>query len=245
MVWSVIKNVEKGLKYRGGWWNLLEHMYTNGDYPFKFGTYMGCDAAGNRYYENRVDYPFGQHRWVEPGDINNFDSASIPPEWQGWMTSMNDTTPTTEDSYLEEKKAHFKKLEDSDAPDANIVGLQQPFFNFHHLHNQSQVRSRGYNIGNPITGLPPGAPDAYYTQPGSPYNPASIRKLEFIGDLDAGKGGGRPFKSDKWAARLRTAEEKAAIEAEKEKEDEQMLKRLQQRAITRKAAARGGTIVGK
>jgi hypothetical protein len=28
---------------------------------------MGCDAAGNRYYENRVDYPFGQHRWVEPG----------------------------------------------------------------------------------------------------------------------------------------------------------------------------------
>lgn len=28
---------------------------------------MGADAAGNRYYENRVDYPFGQHRWVEPG----------------------------------------------------------------------------------------------------------------------------------------------------------------------------------
>ena len=25
---------------------------------------MGHDAAGNRYYENRVDYPFGQHRWV-------------------------------------------------------------------------------------------------------------------------------------------------------------------------------------
>lgn len=50
----------------------------NGDYPFKFGTYMGHDAAGNRYYENRVDYPFGQHRWVEPGDIHNFDSASIP-----------------------------------------------------------------------------------------------------------------------------------------------------------------------
>ena len=217
----------------------------NGDYPFKFGTYMGCDGAGNRYYENRVDYPFGQHRWVEPGDINNFDSASIPPEWQGWMTSMNDATPTTEDSYLEEKKDHFKKLEDSDAPDTNIVGLQQPFFNFHHLHNQSQVRSRGYNIGNPITGLPPGAPDAYYTQPGSPYNPASIRPLVFIGDLDAAKGGGRPYKSDKWAARLRTAGENATIKAEKEKEDEQMLKRLQQRAITRKAAARGGTIVGK
>ena len=54
---------------------------------------MGCDGAGNRYYENRVDYPFGQHRWVEPGDIHNFDSASIPPEWHGWMTSMNDAPP--------------------------------------------------------------------------------------------------------------------------------------------------------
>ena len=38
----------------------------NGDYPFKMGTYMGCDAMGNRYYENNVDYPIGQHRWVEP-----------------------------------------------------------------------------------------------------------------------------------------------------------------------------------
>ena len=31
---------------------------------------MGGDAAGNRYYENRVDYPFGQHRWVEPGKFH-------------------------------------------------------------------------------------------------------------------------------------------------------------------------------
>ena len=38
--------------------------WQNRDYPFKFGSYMGHDAAGNRYYENRVDYPFGQHRWV-------------------------------------------------------------------------------------------------------------------------------------------------------------------------------------
>jgi NADH:ubiquinone oxidoreductase subunit len=51
----------------------------NGDFPFKFGTYMGGDAAGNRYYENRVDYPYGQHRWVEPGDIHNFDSTQVPP----------------------------------------------------------------------------------------------------------------------------------------------------------------------
>lgn len=40
---------------------------------------MGCDMAGNRYYENRVDYPFGQHRWVEPGDVHNFDATQIAP----------------------------------------------------------------------------------------------------------------------------------------------------------------------
>ena len=28
MVLSVIKNFQLGLKYRGGWWNLIEHMYT-------------------------------------------------------------------------------------------------------------------------------------------------------------------------------------------------------------------------
>ena len=70
-------------------------------------------------------------------------------------------------------------------------------FIFNNQHNQSQIRSRGYGIGNHVVGLPPGAPDAFYTQPGSPYNPYSIRKLEYIGDLDEGKGGGRPYKSDK------------------------------------------------
>jgi len=28
MVWSVIQNFKQSLKYRGGWRNLLEHMYT-------------------------------------------------------------------------------------------------------------------------------------------------------------------------------------------------------------------------
>jgi NADH:ubiquinone oxidoreductase subunit len=176
---------------------------------------MGCDAAGNRYYENKVDYPYGQHRWVEPGDIHNFDSSSISPEWHGWMTSMNDVPPAAEGDYIEERKTHIKPLCRSDANIDHNVGHQEKIFNFHHLHNQSAVRSRGFGIGNPIVGLPPGVKDAYYTQPGSPYNDASIRPRVNIGDLDAGKGGGRPYKSQKWADRLRTPEEKAAIEKEK------------------------------
>jgi hypothetical protein len=174
---------------------------------------MGADAAGNRYYENRVDYTYGQHRWVEPADIHNFDSAQVPPEWHGWLTCMNDATPSMENEYIEEKMSHLKSSEISHAPFKSNVGHQEPYFNFHHMHNQSLIRSRGYGIGNHVVGLPPGAPDAYYTQPGSPYNDASIRKFEMIGDLDEAKGGGRPYKSEMWKERLKTAAEK---EAEKE-----------------------------
>ena len=158
---------------------------------------MGCDAAGNRYYENRVDYPFGQHRWVEPGDIHNFDSASIPPEWHGWMVSMNDAPPSGEEDYINFRKESLIPLDSrSDAKFEDNVGHQEELYNFHNLHNQSTVRSRGYGIGNPIVGLPPGAKSSFYTQPGSPYNDASIRPRVNIGDLDAGKGGGRPYKSE-------------------------------------------------
>ena len=170
---------------------------------------MGCDKFGNRYYENRVDYAYGQHRWVEPRDINNYDASQIPPEWHGWMTHQNDATPTTEDEYIASKS--IKKGEISHAPFENNLGHQEPIFNFHGMHNQSQIRSRGYGIGNPIVGLPPGAPDAYYTQPGSPYNPASIRKFPMEGSLDA--DGGRAYKSEMWKKRLMTAAEKEVEES--------------------------------
>merc|ERR1712038_1801570 len=104
----------------------------------------------------------------------------------------------------------------SNAPAKSNVGHQEEIWNFHEIHNQSQVRSRGYGIGNPIVGLPPNVKDAYYTQPGSPYNDASIRPLEFIGSLD--KDGGRKYKSDKRADRLRTEEEKLAMESEAKKD---------------------------
>jgi NADH:ubiquinone oxidoreductase subunit len=239
MVWGLVRNFQKSVKYRGGWKGFLEHMYTNGDYPFKFGTFMGSDLAGNRYYENRVDYPFGQHRWVEPGDIHNFDSSSIGPEWHGWMTSMNDAPPCAEDDLIADKMSKVSQMCESNAPDNHNVGHQEKTWNFHNLHNQSQVRSRGYNIGNPIVGLPPNVKDSYYTQPGSPYNDASIRPLNFIGALD--KDGGRKYKNQKWAERLKTEEEKQAIEAVKEDEVQSLFGGLKGLSAAR---GRGGTIVG-
>lgn len=167
---------------------------------------MGSDAYGNRYYENRVDYPFGQHRWVEPSDIHNFDSTQIPPEWHGWMCSINDATPSLEEEYIQEKMKHVRRGEVSHAPYFSNLGHQEPYFNFHGMHNQSQIRSRGYNIGNHVVGLPPGAPDGFYTQPGSPYNEASIRKFGIEGELS----GGRAYKNELWRQRLMTDAEKAA-----------------------------------
>lgn len=207
------------------------------------GTYMGCDAHGNRYYENRTDYPFGQHRWVEPADMHNFDSSHVPPEWQGWMSSMNDATPSQEDEYIAEMTKRINPTAPSDAPYQDNVGYQNEIFNFNGMHNQSQIRSRGYGIGNSIVGLPPFAPDAFYTQPGSPYNPAFIRDFKYEGDLDEAKGGGRPYKNDLWKERLMTAAEKEAVENPPNGVD---LVDAAQKLTPREEAilARGGTLPG-
>lgn len=247
MVWGVVRTVQQSLKYRGGWKGLLEHMYTNGDYPFKFGTLMGVDAGGNKYYENRKDYPFGQHRWVEPGDIHNFDSSSISPEWHGWMVSQNDAPPATaaEDGLIADRQGAIPQLCRSDVPaslDSN-VGHRETLVNFHHMHNQSQVRSRGHGIGNPVVGLPPGAADSYYTQPASPYNPASIRPLAAVGET----AGGKKYKSAKWADRLQTPEEKAGVAAERAADARRTMEEAQMAQAKRLAAVRSrgmGTIVG-
>jgi hypothetical protein len=173
---------------------------------------MGGDSFGNRYYENKVDYPAGQHRWVEPADKHNFDSTQVPPEWHGWLVHMNDATPSQEEEFIDEMKSRINPSVPSDAPFDHNIGYQNEYFNFNGMHNQSQIRSRGYGIGNPVVGLPPHAPDAFYTQPGSPYNPAFIREAKFAGDLDEAKGGGRPYKNELWKKRLSVPSDEKATE---------------------------------
>jgi hypothetical protein len=130
------------------------------------------------------------------------------------MTSINDATPEQEEEYIKEKLSHTHYGEITHVPWQHNLGHQEPFYNYNYMHNQSQIRSRGYGIGNAIVNLPPGVPDAYYTQPGSPYNAASIRDISPIGDLDAATGGGRPYKNELWKKRLSTAAEMAAEEEE-------------------------------
>lgn len=165
------------------------------------------------------------------------------------MTSQSDEPPCAQDKYIEEKSKHIIQLCRSDAPEKSNVGHQEPMLHFHNLHNQTQVRSRGYGIGNHVVGLPPHAKDSYYTQPGSPYNDASVRPLTFLGDLDEKKGGGRRYKNEKWADRLRTEEEKKELELIKDKESRETLDELAQVLASRKQVAiqsRGSasTVVG-
>lgn len=235
MVFSVIQNIRAALKYRGGWKGLLEHMYTNGDYPFKFGTYMGCDLSNNRYYENTIDYPHGQHRWVEPGDIHNFDSTSIPPEWQGWMTHTTDIPPSDNDST---RSPHVYPKCRSNSP-LGVLGHQDYFQNIGNLHNISSVRSRGYNIGNNVTGLSPDNMDGYYTQPGSPYNTS-----------DGTTGVVKRYtkdepKNNKWKKRLMTKKEVRIEQDQRKKSVEKMMNMIQAELKSPKELAianRGGII---
>ena len=159
---------------RGGWWKLLEHMYTNGDYPFKMGRLVGTDVGGNKYYENLVDYPFGQHRWVEYKDIHNYDASQVQPEWQGWLCGMHDVPGDDKSiaAYFEKTTKEISHPTRSDATQVYAHGLGfrnelPPLVN--HMHDQTGIRERGYRMGNSVVGIPPGFGDNYYKQPGSMY----------------------------------------------------------------------------
>ena len=79
--------------------------YSSLAHASQFGRLVGTDASGNNYYENTKDYPFGQHRWVEPYDIHNYDPSSITPRWHSWMHSMTDVPGNEEDTkdFFDEK----------------------------------------------------------------------------------------------------------------------------------------------
>jgi NADH:ubiquinone oxidoreductase subunit len=188
MVLNVIHQVRKAAHHRGGWRKLVQHMYSNGDYPFKFGTFKGSDASGNKYFENVHDYPFGQHRWVEPADIHNYDASSISPEWHGWMVSMYDTPGDKLDEAIALSEAHqIKGVRASKELQERVpitLGYQQPPLSVAKQHlqmsNQSQMKERGFMVGNTVTQFPPGGTEQYYKQPGHPMNKNADKGGRFV-----------------------------------------------------------------
>ncbi|KAF2858148.1 putative NADH-ubiquinone oxidoreductase subunit B17.2 [Piedraia hortae CBS 480.64] len=79
----------------------------------KFGTIVGTDKFGNKYYENIDELPL-RTRWVDYKD-KEFDPSQIEPGWHAWMSYMVDKPPT-EDKLLQrevrawEPKEHLPSM---------------------------------------------------------------------------------------------------------------------------------------
>ncbi|KAJ4306625.1 hypothetical protein N0V88_001430 [Collariella sp. IMI 366227] len=58
----------------------------------KYGTLIGTDSFGNKFYENKDELPL-RTRWVDYAK-HDFDAAQIEPLWHAWISYSVDTPPT-------------------------------------------------------------------------------------------------------------------------------------------------------
>lgn len=81
------------IKQNGGWKQAYMTLYRTDD--LKYGTLVGEDDFGNKYYENK-SYFFGRNRWVIYNvAVNvNYDASMIPAAWHHWLHYIGDEPPT-------------------------------------------------------------------------------------------------------------------------------------------------------
>ncbi|VDQ14608.1 unnamed protein product [Trichobilharzia regenti] len=62
----------------------------------KWGTLVGTDKFGNKYYENNK-YFVGRNRWVVYSNRFGWDyeGSQVPPEWHRWLHYMTDENPVS------------------------------------------------------------------------------------------------------------------------------------------------------
>jgi len=77
MVSRLIRNVT-----RGGPAEYIRQMLTIGDN--KFGTLVGEDKYGNKYYESNEEI-WARKRWVIYPKSSSGNASSIPAEWHSWL----------------------------------------------------------------------------------------------------------------------------------------------------------------
>jgi len=131
----------------------------------KFGTLIGVDELGNKYYENMQDYPYGQHRWVEPARWTApalSDASLVTPTWHGWLHYTTDKVPPSSRKVTapEPGKEGVKILQKSDTPVKHHANVD------HRLPwrpNPSVVREKGYKIDHYFGKA---GENKFYVQPG-------------------------------------------------------------------------------
>ena len=143
----------------------------------KVGRLVGTDYNGNSYYENRELYAHGQHRWVEYSGGKAFydnDSSTVAPEWHGWLHHVTEDPPTATTVGSTQGVPPQALAQHSSNPNARSLG---GVVTAHPPPNVTQVRARGWGLGNGL-GSAPFAPETAYTQPGLPTDP---RNAAFYG----------------------------------------------------------------
>merc|ERR1719153_1337390 len=68
------------------------------DSYIRYGTPVGEDERGNKYYQND-EYPMGRNRFVVYAEKTfeqryDYDASDIPAEWHRWLHYMTDDAPT-------------------------------------------------------------------------------------------------------------------------------------------------------
>lgn len=63
-------------------------------HTWRFGTFVGEDAEGNRYYEGGKDSEGRTRRWVIYSGYS--EASRVPPGWHGWLHHRVDTPPPRE-----------------------------------------------------------------------------------------------------------------------------------------------------
>lgn len=166
----------EGVK-RYGWQRTIVQAYTMG--IIKFGTCVGEDVNGNRYFEN-MDYPHGQHRWVEFKDIHNPDVSTVPPEWHGWHTQMQDAPGPSAAAFLEAKLAASHQVAGDTADSSKCytdnVGLNASGYAMEPMMNKSSQRARGYRVAGVNQQV--GDEDQFHVHPGHALNKGKQGRYE-------------------------------------------------------------------
>ncbi|KAK4075687.1 hypothetical protein Trihar35433_2247 [Trichoderma harzianum] len=88
---------------------------TTGD--TKYGTLIGQDRFGNKYYENLEELPL-RTRWVDYAK-HDYDAAHIEPGWHAWISYSVDKPPT-QDSLIATGTRHFEPA----LPKPNFTGTR-------------------------------------------------------------------------------------------------------------------------
>eukprot|EP00211_Chloroparvula_japonica_P016583 CAMPEP_0119127686 /NCGR_PEP_ID=MMETSP1310-20130426/6136_1 /TAXON_ID=464262 /ORGANISM="Genus nov. species nov., Strain RCC2339" /LENGTH=188 /DNA_ID=CAMNT_0007117965 /DNA_START=106 /DNA_END=668 /DNA_ORIENTATION=+ len=119
---------EKGFKdaFRSFWY------YSN----IRYGTLVGVDAQGNKYYENE-GYYVGRNRWIEYADYKNYDASQVDASWFCWLHHTVEHPPTHPD--VQKLKPFWLQPHKP-----NMTGTDKAYFPPGHFFN------REHNMSEPL-----------------------------------------------------------------------------------------------